>query len=194
MNIFMGDFNFLPLDILKERQRQYRWRRYSPLVLLAVIILAAAFWIPLLYEGQIQQEIDKSKIEEANAKIVESRFKALKGLQKDRNELRTVTNNIYAQEILVAPAIQKISTIIPPGVKVTELEAVSSAGIRLKFESIDPVQTSRFIVGLRSLGIFEQVDVSLTPWDNQYETELKMAYKGGHWEDTATNTAGGLSR
>ncbi|MGE5406029.1 MAG: hypothetical protein ACM3PP_13960, partial [Candidatus Saccharibacteria bacterium] len=191
MNVFLDDFNFLPLDILERRQRQYRWRKYSPLVLLIVLVVAAVFWIPLLYEGQIQQEIDKSKIEQANAKIIESHFNTLKGCQNQRNELRSITKSIYSQERRIAPIIDKISTIVPPGVKITELESVSSSGIRLKFESPDPVQTSRFIVGLRNLEIFEQVNVNLTPWNNEFETELKMTYIGGHWDETNTINATG---
>ncbi len=179
MKIPIGDLNFLPTCILQARRRRVQ-RLYLILSAWGVaLVLGAAIYAPFYVAGsyctQIEDYREQYRELEAARPYYEQlqRTKAQFSLQTQTIEL------INEQRVEVVELIDGISRILPPGVHVTMMEVDASSGVHLKFEVESPVQTAQVIVGLRSLGIFEQVEPTKVPLRYGREViELKMHFTG----------------
>lgn len=176
------DLNFLPASILEAYRRHRRRLLYTPAVLLGVLLLGAALYLPVYLAEIYRDEIDRHWKQYAELAAAQPVYEKLQSLEAEFDRQHKTVQGIEDRRVEVAQLIDGISDILPPGVWVVELEVLSGRGVFLKFESSCPLQTARLIVGLRQLGFFERVEpeqVLLRPG----EVELKMPFKGHTWDE-----------
>ncbi|MBU4533865.1 MAG: hypothetical protein KJ650_09610 [Firmicutes bacterium] len=179
MKIPAGDLNFIPRPILQSRRRRVQ-RLYLLLSAWGVAaFIAVALYAPFYLAGIYGAEIEGYREQYRELEVARPYYEELERTRLEYQAQTETVAVINQQRLEVVQLIDGISMSMPPGVIVTMMEVDASSGVHLKFEAESPVQTARVIVGLRSLGIFEQVEPTHVPLRyGREEIELKMNFVG----------------
>ncbi len=173
------ELNFLPPAILKRRQRRRNFLLYSPLVFLGVIVIAGFFYFPHYLAGKYQAEIARYNQKYELLAPAQSYYQKLQETKADYERSHRNFRKIQEQQVDLIGIIDGISEVLPPEVNVTSLEVDSSEGINLVFETDSALRTAQFIVGLRNLSFFEEVEPKGAPLRGELEeVKLEMPFKG----------------
>lgn len=179
MRISKTDLNFLPPEILKQRQRRRRFLIYSPLVLLGLVVVGGLFYCPQYLAGQCQAKIDQFNREYQQLAQAKSYYEKSQELKADYERKHQAVENIHKHKVDIVEIIDGISSVLPPGVSVTCLEVISSQGVNITFQTDSALRTAQFIVGLRNLPYFEEVEPKQVPLRGSVEeVRLEMRFRG----------------
>jgi len=174
-----SELNFLPPEILRQRQRRRNFWLYSPLVVLGLVLIGGLFYCPIYLASQYQKEIDRCNQEYRELAQAQSYYKQSQDLKADYDRKHQAVDIIHKKQVDIVEIIDGISSVLPPEVSVTCLEVNSSKGVNLTFETDSALRTAQFIVGLRNLPFFEEVEPKQVPLRGPVkEVRLEMPLKG----------------
>jgi len=173
------ELNFLPPAILEERQRRRNFLLYSPLVILAGLLLGGIFYLPQYQAERYQRQIDQCNLKYADLARAKSYYIKSRELKANYDQSHRAVQNIQQKQVDIVEIINGISSVLPPEVYVTCLEVNSSQGVILTFETDSALRTAQFIVGLRNLPFFQEVEPVEVPLRGRVEeVKLEMPFKG----------------
>ncbi|MGE5416833.1 MAG: PilN domain-containing protein [Acidobacteriota bacterium] len=157
------EINFLPADLIEERQRKKRLLLAVPGIVLVVFALAVVMYYPQYMQKQIQNEIDGMQEQisvMAPVKVFAERRDSEKG-QFDK--YNTAVSSLEQKKTSAVMLIDGISSVLPPGVYITQMNIINSWGVKISIKVDNALDMARLITGLRSLGWFETVEPTQVP-------------------------------
>lgn len=173
------EFNFLPPLLLEQRERRRQILKWSPLVLGVILLLAGLFYSPVYIAGKYQAEIDQINDKYGYLTPAVIYYNQAKKLQSRYKTSSQAIAEIKQKRVPLVEIIDGISGVVPPRVKVTSLSVNAAQGVTLVFETDSALPTAQFIVGLRTLPFFEEVEPQQVPLrGSMEEVILELPFKG----------------
>lgn len=173
------DINFLPPELAREFQKQKQL--FVGLLIIIMVGIAAGSAVYLFYsrEKYYEQMITQYRVYLSQLEAGRPYYEQWKALQSEYQRNLAAVETIRKQERSLVGIINSINQIIPPGVRVIEMEVDASWGVRIKFEAENALEAARMIVGLRQLGVFAQVEPVEVPLSTSSKSivEIKMPFK-----------------
>lgn len=178
MKTAVKELNFLPLDILQERENAERRRKLAPIIAAGILAALAAFLTLPLMTFYYQKQIAAYQAEYTRLQAANTYYEQRVQLDKEYNEKLTAINTLEAKNKDITKLIDEIAGIVPDGVVVTKLGIQSDGGVILTFETDSAYETAQFIVGLRSLDIFKEVEPKQVPLRGfMQEVQMELPFK-----------------
>lgn len=173
------DINFLPERILRVRHR-----RRNNLVYTLVGVLLFAFISAMIYAPYHTAQLYREELNDINAEITKldpaQRYVVEKlSLKSELLKKEAALADVLAKQFEITGLLQKINYILPANCFVSSLTIDQEGKFTIEVVTPGPVETAKVLVGLRGLGIFEQVtladvqhdgrtgEVPLTPANNE---------------------------
>lgn len=179
MKAVKTEFNFLPMPLLEQRHRRQMILRLSPLVLAAFLLIAGAFYAPVYLAAKCRAEIDQINKEYSDLTPAATYYNKAKELKAGYLGRRQAMIDIEKMNVPLVEIIDGISSVVPPEVRVTKLSIDAAKGVDLTFETDSALRTAQFIVGLRTLPFFGEIEPEQVPLrELTEEVVLKMPFKG----------------
>jgi len=172
------DINFLPqrIRLAREKNRQKLILFFASFALVALISLAV--WIPFKLEQDYLAKVKALDEKLSALNQATPVYNQMLAKQKEYDQKEQALEALGKSEFKVLPFLEKVSEVLPPGTYISHLSVTADEGANITFITSDPVKTASFIVGLRSLDIFESVDVETVPFmDSSKPLELKLRFK-----------------
>lgn len=178
MNLVVKDIDFLPQRIKLAREKK-RQRMIIVVASVFLVVLAGlAIWIPFKMEKDYQ-----AKARALDAKINELNqaapvYNQMITKQKDYDQKNQALDTLAKNNFKVLPFLEKLSGVFPPGAYISDLAITADEGASITYISPGPVETAAIIVGLRSLDIFEAVDIEAVPFMGESKpVKLNLRFK-----------------
>ena len=177
--IHKKDINFLPPELAREfqKQKQLFWGLLA--IIMTGIAAGGAAYLLHSNENYYEQMIAQHRFYLSQLEAGRPYYEQWKALQSEYQRNLAAVETIRKQERSLVGIINSINQIIPPGVRVIEMEVDASWGVRIKFEAENALEAARMIVGLRQLGVFAQVEPVEVPLSTSSKSvvEIKMPFK-----------------
>lgn len=179
MKVPARDLNFLPADLLAVREKRQKLRMMSPLIAAGALLVLLVFaWQPV-WAWYYQKQIDEAKLQLAQLQSGEVYYKQLTDLMAVNSQYNQAVGSMKGTCVDVAALLDEIASVLPDGVVLTSMEVDAGWGVVLKFEADSALKTAQFVLGLRSLHRFEQVEPKAVPLrDGIAEIQLELPFTG----------------
>ncbi|NLC08223.1 MAG: hypothetical protein GX755_09720 [Syntrophomonadaceae bacterium] len=173
------ELNFLPAEIILQRMRTRTIFVFTLLATLGVALLGVAVYTPIYLEKMYRAKIDQYQAQYATLEAALPYYNQLQSLEAQYQQSQKVIRTLEGQRKPIVKIINQISSVLPPGVRVTKMEVDVATGVSLEVQTPGPTDTARLIVGLRNLGLFEQVEPKeVTLQDKPGTVKLQLPFKG----------------
>ncbi|NSW83969.1 MAG: PilN domain-containing protein [Syntrophothermus sp.] len=180
MRRLVKELNFLPETVLREREKQERFRNRVKLAVAAGILAGLAFSLPLYVEARERYQLE----------LLTARYRELEKGRPYREELvakkkqylreKAVVDKLKEQNSSAVAIIDAIYDALPPGLWVTDMEVEAGKAVRLKCEATSTLAAARFMAGLDSLGLFDRIETNEVPLGSGVaQVEFYLPLKAG---------------
>ncbi|MGE5371583.1 MAG: PilN domain-containing protein [Solirubrobacterales bacterium] len=179
MKVPARDLNFLPADLLAAREKRQKLRMMSPLIAAGALLVILVFaWQPVM-AWYYQNQIDEEQLKLAQLQGAEGYYKQLTDLKALNIQYNQAIGSMKGTCVDVAALMDEIASVLPDNVELTSLEVDAGWGVTLKFETDSALKTAQFVLGLRSLNRFQQVEPNTVPLrEGTAEIELELPFAG----------------
>lgn len=172
------DIDFLPQRIkLARKKKRQKWILIVVFFVLAVLV-GLAVWIPFKLERDYRAKVKALDEKLSALNQAAPVYSQMLAKQKEYDLKKMTLDDLEKSSFKVLPFLERISEVTPPGVYISHLSVTADEGANITFISPGPVETAAMVVGLRSLDIFESVDIETVPFTNESKpVQLNLRFK-----------------
>jgi Tfp pilus assembly protein PilN len=123
-------------------------------------LIGVAVWLPSSIVDHYQQHLTVINAEIAKLDPAESYYHKMSSLQKQLDTNKKAVEHIESKQQPITELLQQINEILPSNCSISYLELKDQGEFILEVVTNNPVDTAKILVGLRNLGLFQQVALS----------------------------------
>lgn len=186
MSAVAKDINFLPERIVNARKKRKNAFFYSFLSMLFLALACGAVLLPVHIAQGYREKLGSINEDIKKLEPARPHYEEMERLSAELAQKEMALQDIYNNQLKTTDLLKQINSALPIGCYVTILEVKAKEELIIEVVTRNPVETAKVQVGLRSLELFQKVelaDVSNVPFMNgPHPVKFSLKFTGASEE------------